>query len=117
MHQSLMNPFLTTARWRLSGAPDRWARRQPAGNWQMSIRDARKREVDFVVIRDDIPWFLVEVKYATSGLSPTLAYFQNKTGAQHAFQVTLSADYVDADCFTRHTPTIVPARTLLSQLL
>ena len=81
------------------------------------IRDTLKREVDFVVIRDGQPWFLVEAKHDDAGLSPQLAHFQQQTGAPHAFQLTLNADYVDADCFTQTAPVIVPARTLLSQLV
>ena len=81
------------------------------------IRDTHKREVDFLVVRDGEPWFLVEVKHSKTDLSPDLNYFQEKTAAEHAFQVEFSTDYVDVDCFTRNTPTIVPARTLLSQLL
>ena len=81
------------------------------------IRDTHKREVDFLVVRDSERWFLVEVKHSKTDLSPDLANFQEKTGAEYAFQVELSTDYVDVDCFTRNTPTIVPARTLLSQLL
>ena len=81
------------------------------------IRDTQKREVDFLVIRDGNPWFLVEVKHGNAGLSPHLAYFQERTGAQHAFQVAMHADYVAADCFVRHTPVVVPARTFFSQLL
>ncbi len=80
------------------------------------IRDLQKREVDFVVIRDGAPWFLVEAKHADVRLSKNLAYFQQQTGASHAFQISMQADYVDADCFARHDPTIVPARTLFSQL-
>lgn len=80
------------------------------------IRDLQKREVDFVVIRDGAPWFLVEAKHADARLSKNLAYFQQQTGAPHAFQISMQADYVDADCFARHDPTIVPARTLFSQL-
>ncbi len=34
-----------------------------------------------------------------------------------AFQVALDAPYVDVDCFSRTDPVIVPARTLLSQLV
>jgi len=81
------------------------------------IRDTQKREVDFVVIRDGNPWFLVEAKHGDAGLSPHLAYFQKQTGAQHAFQVAMDADYVAADCFARHEPVVVPARTFFSQLL
>lgn len=39
------------------------------------LRDKQQREVDFVVIRDRKPWFLVEVKHAATALSPTLAYY------------------------------------------
>ena len=81
------------------------------------IRDKQKREVDFVIIRDGTPWFLVEAKHGLQRLSPTLAFFQKQTGAEHAFQVAMNAPYVDVNCFTRKAPVIVPAKTLLSQLL
>ncbi len=80
------------------------------------LRDTQKREVDFLVIRDGDPWFLVEAKHGRPGLSPHLAYFQKQTGARHAFQVSIDADYVDADCFSHTTPIVVPAKTLFSQL-
>lgn len=81
------------------------------------LRDKDKREVDFLVVRDKKPWFLVEVKAGDPTLSPSLRYFQEQTRAEHAFQASLEAPYVDADCFDRHDPVVVPARTLLSQLL
>jgi predicted AAA+ superfamily ATPase len=80
------------------------------------LRDKEKREVDFVVIRNGKPWFLVEAKASGHELSGALDHFQRQTRAEHAFQVTLELDYVEADCFKRTTPTVVPARTLLSQL-
>ena len=81
------------------------------------LRDADKREVDFVVVRDGKPWFLVEVKQDSNEISPELRYFQEKTGAPMAFQVEVDADYIDADCFAQpRYPVIVPARTFLSQL-
>ncbi len=81
------------------------------------LRDKQQREVDFVVIRDRKPWFLVEVKASQDSLSPTLKYYQDQIKAPHAFQVVLDREFVAADCFARHEPTVVPARTLLSQLL
>lgn len=81
------------------------------------LRDKLGREVDFLVARDGKPWFLVEVK--TSGkrpLSVELFRFQTQTGAPHAFQLALDLPYVDADCFVRKEPVIVPALTFLSQL-
>jgi len=80
------------------------------------LRDTQKREVDFLVVCDEEPWFLVEVKRGRQSLSPHLRYFQKQTGARHAFQVAVEADYVDADCFGHETPLTVPARTFFSQL-
>lgn len=80
------------------------------------LRDKEKREVDFAVIRDGSPWFLVEVKRADERLSPSLAHFQRAIGARHAFQVVLDAPFVAADAFSRTEPCVVPARTLLSQI-
>ena len=82
------------------------------------LRDKEQREVDFVVARDGKPWFLAEVKHRDSTLSPALKGFQDQLGAPFAFQVVLEADYVAADCFaTPSGPLVVPAQTLLSQLL
>ena len=68
-------------------------------------------------MRDRKPWFLVEAKLADTRLSPSLAYFQGQTKAPHAFQVVINLPYQPADCFTVHLPLVVPAKTLLSQLL
>ena len=89
------------------------------GTFQLGyLRDKRRREVDFVVIRSGRPWFLVEVKSTANKLSPALKYFQEQLNVPHAFQVVIEADYVEADCFAvRQKPVIVPARTFLSQLL
>jgi hypothetical protein len=81
------------------------------------LRDKLKREVDFLVVRDRKPWFLVEVKASTGALSSSLHHFQAATRAAHAFQVATDMPYVDVDCFSRLEPTIVPARTFFSQLL
>lgn len=81
------------------------------------VRDKLKREVDFVVVRDRRPWFLVEVKVAETKLAEALGHFQRQTRARHAFQVVIDQPFVQADCFERMDPTVVPARTLLSQLL
>jgi predicted AAA+ superfamily ATPase len=82
------------------------------------IRDKEKREVDFLITKDNIPWFLVEAKAGESaGLSKHLEYFQSQLKASHAFQVVSDMDYIDANCFAHKTPLIVPARTLLSQFV
>ena len=81
------------------------------------LRDKAKREVDFIVVRDGEPWFLVEAKNGDTSLSGNLEHFQRQTGAKHAFQVVVDEDYVDRDCFSYTQPVVVPARTFLSQLL
>lgn len=81
------------------------------------LRDKQKREVDFLVVKDQHPWFLVEVKASSTKLSPTLRHFQEQTGAPHAFQAVLQLPYEPVDCFTLTRPVVVPALTLLSQLL
>jgi hypothetical protein len=81
-------------------------------------RDKQKREVDFLMLRDGVPWFLVEAKTGdSSGISEPLRYFHEMLKAPHAFQVVLDLPYENADCFTRNKPIIVPARTFLSQLV
>lgn len=82
------------------------------------LRDKEKREVDFLVTKNNHPWFLVEVKHKDStSISQQLAYFQQQTKALHAFQVVIEMDYVNKNCFEYHTPVIVPAKTFLSQLI
>lgn len=82
------------------------------------LRDKEKREVDFIVARDGKPWFLAEVKHGDESIDRTLGYYQDRVKAPFAFQVVLDMDYVGADCFARpRSPLVVPARTLLSQLL
>jgi predicted AAA+ superfamily ATPase len=82
------------------------------------LRDKEKREVDFVVVRDRTPWFLVEVKHRDESLDATVKYYQDRIKAPFAFQVVVDAEYVDADCFAvSRGPIVVPARTFLSQLL
>jgi uncharacterized protein len=89
------------------------------GTFQLSyLRDKSQSEVDFLVIRDGKPWFLVEVKQHSKIISDSLERFQKQIKAPFAFQAVMDADYMDADCFSRpRGPLAVPAKTLLSQLL
>jgi predicted AAA+ superfamily ATPase len=84
------------------------------------LRDKVRREVDFVVVRDGKPWFLVEVKSSAAhgrGCSPALGYFRGRTGAEHAFQAAFDMDWIERDCFAEPGPIRVPITTLLSQLV
>ncbi|MCE5293768.1 MAG: AAA family ATPase [Chlamydiales bacterium] len=82
------------------------------------LRDKEKREVDFLVSKNDKPWFIVEVKNSdNAGISKSLYYYQKLTGAPHAFQVVIDMDYEPGDCFSSTEPIIVSAKTFLSQLI
>lgn len=82
------------------------------------LRDKAKREVDFLVVRDGAPWFLVEVKSSgTRGISPAVHYFHQHLETRHAFQVSFDVDFVEQDCFGVPEPVRVPAATFLSQLV
>jgi len=89
------------------------------GNYNLYfLRDKEKREVDFLVTRDEQPWFLVEVKSGkTSRISRQLIYFKKLINAEHAFQLSYAMEYVDQDCFSNDQPVIVPVTTFLSQLV
>lgn len=82
------------------------------------LRDKEKREVDFLVTKNNKPWFLVEVKASDNQrISEHLHYYQKQLHVPHAFQVVINMDYINVDCFSYHQPIILPASTLLSQLV
>jgi hypothetical protein len=82
------------------------------------LRDKEKREVDFLVSRDGRPWLLVEAKLSDrAGLSPSLLHFQRQLEADTALQSARDLPHVERSCFGLARPTVVPARTLLSQLV
>lgn len=89
------------------------------GDYQLHyLRTKDQKEVDFLVSKNNQPWLLVEVKSSTKqSLNKHLAWFQEKTGAEYAFQVALDSPYVDADCFSVRTPVKVPAENLLMRLV
>jgi predicted AAA+ superfamily ATPase len=88
------------------------------GNFKLRyIRDKQQREVDFLVVRDGEPWFLVEAKHGETSLSPSLSLFQRQISCPHAFQVDMHGAYVDENCFSHRQPIVVPALTLFSQLV
>ncbi len=82
------------------------------------IRDKEKREVDFLVAKDGEPWFIVEVKSSIhQPLSGALEMFAKQIKVEHRFQVAMDAPFVDKNIFELKQPMIVPAKTLLSQLV
>lgn len=82
------------------------------------IRTKEKKEVDFLLTKDNIPWVLIETKYShNNSLSKNLIYFKEKIKVPYAFQVVFDLPYIEKNCFECTEPTIVPAQTFLSQLV
>lgn len=82
------------------------------------LRTKDKREVDFLVTKNDKPWFMVEVKTsATKRTSTSLDYFHQRIGTEHAFQLSFAKPSDRNDCFDITHPVTVSASTFLSQLV
>lgn len=81
------------------------------------LRDKNKREVDFLITKDNNPFILVEVKKSSEKFSNSIEYFQKQLNAKYVFQVVLEAPYIDKNCFISSKPLVVPAKTFLSQLI
>jgi len=61
------------------------------------LRDVDKREVDFIVLRDERPEFAVECKTGERAVNPALFYFRDRTSIPRFFQVhTGKRDYVNS---------------------
>lgn len=91
---------------------------QGLGDFELRyVRDKEKREVDFLVVRDGEPWFLVEAKNSDTELSQSLVHFHEQLRCEHAFQVVVNADYVDTDVFSYKRPVVAPFRSFFSQLI
>jgi len=47
-----------------------------------TLRTKEKKEVDFVMVEDDQPKLIVEVKLSDAGINPSLRYFHNRYGLE-----------------------------------
>jgi len=81
------------------------------------IRDAQKREVDFLVAKDGEPWILIETKLSDTNISKSLKYFHETLKPKYSFQLISNLPYVERDCFAEEGLMVAPARTLLSQFV
>jgi len=81
------------------------------------LRDKEKREVDFVVIKNNQPWFIVEAKSSNNTITQNLKYFHNLIKPQFSFQVMKYASPIEVSCFDKPGIWVVPASSFLSQLV
>jgi len=75
------------------------------------LRDASKREVDFLVTFDRKPWFAVEARLGGSDVSPHLRYFGSRLRIPHLYQVVL-----EGRDFVHEGVRVVPAAKFLAAL-
>lgn len=80
------------------------------------LRDSQKREVDFLITHEEKPWILVEVKNGLKRITKNLNYFYDALEVEFAFQVSFGKKEIKKNCFLAKRPSIVPAKTFLSQL-
>lgn len=81
------------------------------------VRDKQQREVDFLVVKNDKPWILVEVKNGSKRLTSSLFHFAQQLNPDYVFQVAFDMPYVDKNSFISAQPLVVSARSFLSQLI
>lgn len=81
------------------------------------LRDKEQHEVDFLIVNNNQPWMLIEVKSHNTKLSDNLVYFQKQLQAKYAFQLVFDGDFINSNIFELHDTKIIPAKTVLSQLL
>jgi predicted AAA+ superfamily ATPase len=76
------------------------------------IRDAAKREIDFVVLKNTKPLFAVECKFGQSGLSPNIAYFAQRTNIPVFYQAHTGVKDVER---IEHRARILPFTALCAE--
>jgi predicted AAA+ superfamily ATPase len=69
------------------------------------MRDTDKREVDFVVLKNQHPLFAVECKSGEKSIAPSLRYFKKRTKIPRFYQVHLGkSDFGDSELDVRVLP-------------
>lgn len=76
------------------------------------LRDAEKREVDFLVTFEKKPWFAVECKVGADHSSPSLTYFGERIGIPYLYQIHLGGGKDVLDGRVR----VMPAAKFLAAL-
>jgi predicted AAA+ superfamily ATPase len=81
------------------------------------LRDIDKREVDFLIVRNNKPFMMVECKSSEIKLSKSIEHFRSQLQPNFSLQTVFNANFVPKSCFNGETPLVVPAKTLLPQLI
>lgn len=77
------------------------------------MRDARRREIDFVVVKNGKPLFAVECKSGERKLSKNIPYFAPRTNIPTFYQVHMGEKDVE---YPQHRARLLPITTLATML-
>ena len=82
------------------------------------LADLEKREVDFLITKENKPWILLEVKASyKSSLNKNLVYFAKKLCPQYTFQLAFDLEYQNMDYKKIFSPKIISMQSFLSMLV
>ena len=81
------------------------------------LRNLEKQEVDFLIIKDQRPYLMIESKASNENISKSLLEFANQLKPKYSFQSVFNMEYIGKDVFQLEKPMVIPMKTLLSQLL
>lgn len=89
------------------------------GNYQLNfMRNKEKQEVDFLIVKNNTPWMLIEVNLSNkTSLNQSLFSFKKEINAKHAFQLVFDLPSTKDNCFNTTEPIIIPVQNFLSQLV
>lgn len=81
------------------------------------LRDIDKKEADFLIVKDDKPFLIIEAKTSDMKLSSSIEHFKSQLNPDFSFQVVFNEKYINRSCFDFKNTMVVPAATFLSQLV
>ncbi|MCL2311597.1 MAG: ATP-binding protein [Firmicutes bacterium] len=81
------------------------------------LRDIDKKEVDFLIVRDNKPFMMVEAKLSDVRMSKSIEHFRALINPDYSIQAVFNESFVAKTCFINDKPLVVPAKTFLSQLV
>lgn len=80
------------------------------------LRNKERQEIDFLIVRDGVPWLPVEVKLTATTPSPNWARFLPALPCRHAVQVCRQENVYSRHIVERHSLHVMSAARLLANL-
>lgn len=65
------------------------------------MRDIDKREVDFLIVKNNQPWFSIKAKTSMDKSMKNLIHFHQQLKTTYDLQVVKNMDFVQKSCFEK----------------